>query len=115
MRVSQNGVNSTTQTKIVVIAAWDPDIDTAARIIAENVVSAFERERDGIGGFIGAGRDMAIAGVMRELLNVMPTDDSDVLAAACNRFLDRLSTMSMPGPRVEAVDPDDGSVTMVST
>ena len=91
-----------------------PDVETAAKIIAENVVSAFERERDGIGGFIGAGRDMALAGVMRELLDVMPTDDSNVLAAACNRFLDRLTPMGMPGPRVEAVDPDDGSVTMTS-
>ena len=89
-----------------------PDIETAARIIAENVVSAFERKRDGVGGFIGAGRDMALAGLMRELLGVMPSDDSDVLAGACNRFLDRLATMNMPGPRVDAVDPDDGSVTM---
>ena len=55
---------------------------------------------------------MAVAGLMRELLDVMPTDDSSMLAAACNRFLDRLATMSMPGPRVEAVDPDDGSVMM---
>lgn len=49
-----------------------PDTETAARIIAENVISAFERERDGVGGFIGAGRDMALAGVMRELLGVCP-------------------------------------------
>ncbi|MGE8128948.1 hypothetical protein ACQKQD_18405 [Methylobacterium sp. NPDC080182] len=91
-----------------------PDTETAARIIAENVISAFEREREGAGGFIGSGRDMALAGLMRELLGVMPTDDSDVLAAACNRFLDRLATMSMPGPRVEAIDPDDGSVTMTA-
>ena len=89
-----------------------PDSETAAKVIAENVVSAFEREREGAGGFIGAGHDIAIGGLMRELLAVMPTDDSDVLAAACNRFLDTLATMSMPGPRVEAVDPDDGSVTM---
>ncbi|MHB2208661.1 hypothetical protein [Methylobacterium sp. CM6257] len=81
-------------------------------IIAEKVISAFERERGGAGGFIGAGRDMALGGLMRELLGVMPTDDSDVLAAAYNRFLDRLAAMSTPGPRVEAVDPDDGSVTM---
>lgn len=89
-----------------------PDTETAARIVAENVISAFERE--GAGGFIGSGRDMALAGLMRELLGVMPTDDSDVLAAACNRFLDRLATMSMPGPRVEAIDPDDGSVTLTA-
>ena len=89
-----------------------PEIEVAAQVIAENVVSAFEREREGAGGFIGAGRDMAIGGLMRELLAVMPTDDSDVLTAACNRFLDRLADMYMPGPRVEAVDPDDGSVTM---
>lgn len=90
----------------------DPDVETAAKVIAENVVSAFVREREEPGGFTGAGRDMAVAGLMRELLGVMPTDDGDVLAAACNRFLDRLAAMNMPGPRVEAVDPDDGSVTM---
>ncbi|MGH1572046.1 hypothetical protein ACRAWG_16855 [Methylobacterium sp. P31] len=87
------------------------DVEAAIRIIAENVVSAFEYN-DGAGTFLAAGRDTAVAGLMRELLGVMPTDDSDVLAAACNRFLDRLATMNTPGLRVEVVDPDDGSVTM---
>lgn len=89
-----------------------PDFETAIKIIAENVVSALERDDDGAGVFLAAGRDMAVAGLMCELLGVMPTEDSSVLAAACNRFLDRLATMSTPGPRVEAVDPDDGSVIM---
>jgi hypothetical protein len=89
-----------------------PDAENAAKVIAENVVLAFERDDDGAGAFLAGGRDMAVAGLMRELLDVMPTEDSNTLAAACNRFLDRLATMSTPGPRVEAVDPDDGSVTM---
>ena len=89
-----------------------PDVETAIKVIAENVVSAFERDDDGAGAFLAGGRDMAVAGLMCELLDVMPTDDSSVLAAACNRFLDRLATIGTPGPRVEAVDPDDGAVTM---
>ncbi|MHB2204922.1 hypothetical protein [Methylobacterium sp. CM6257] len=88
------------------------DVESAVKVIAENVISTFARDHDGAGAFLAAGRDMALGGLMRELLGVMPTDDSHVLAAACNRFLDRLATMSTPGPRVEAVDPDDGSVTM---
>jgi hypothetical protein len=34
------------------------------------------------------------------------------LAAARNHLLDRLATMNKPGPRVGAVDPYDGSVTV---
>ncbi|MGH1572673.1 hypothetical protein ACRAWG_20880 [Methylobacterium sp. P31] len=90
------------------------DVEAAIRIIAENVVSAFEYN-DGAGTFLAAGRDTAVAGLMRELLGVMPTDDSDVLAAACNRVLDSPATMSMPGPRVEAVGPYEGAVTMRRT
>jgi hypothetical protein len=89
-----------------------PDAENAVKVIAENVVSALERDHDGAGAFLAGGRDMAVAGLMCELLAVMPTDDSNALAAACNRFLDRLAIMGMPGPRVEAVDLDDGSVTM---
>lgn len=89
-----------------------PDAENAAKVIAENVVSAFKRDHNGAGAFLAGGRDMAVAGLMCELLDVMPTEDSGVLAAACNRFLDRLATMNTPGARVEAVDPNDGSVTM---
>jgi hypothetical protein len=88
------------------------DVENAVKVIAENVVSAFEHEEDRAGAFLAGGRDMAVAGLVRELLAVMPTEDSDVLAAACNRFLNRLATMNAPSPRIEAVDPDDGSVTM---
>ena len=68
----------------------------------------------GAGGFLAASQDMALASLMHELLAVMPTDDGDGLAAACNRFLDRLAAIHMPGPRVEAVDLTDGSVTMTA-
>lgn len=35
-----------------------------------------------------------------------------MLAIPCNCFLDRLAVVSMAGPRVEAVDPDDDTVTL---
>ena len=89
------------------------DYEQAARIIAENVVSAFERGRHGIGGLKTVERAAAISELMRRLLTVLPTEDSDVLAAACNSVLDDvLAAMGLPGSRVESVDPDDGSVTM---
>jgi hypothetical protein len=59
-----------------------PDAENAAKVIAENVISTFERDHDGVGAFLAAGRDMAVVGLMRGLLGVMPTEDSDVLAAA---------------------------------
>ena len=61
------------------------DVESAVKIIAENVVFAFERDHDGAGTFLAAGRDMAVAGLMRELLAVMPTEDSDVLAASVSQ------------------------------
>jgi hypothetical protein len=92
-----------------------PDIEAAAQIIAENVVSAFERGRLGIGGLKHVERAAAVSELMCRLLSVMPTDDSAILAAACNIVLaDIFAAMGLTGPRVEAVDPDDGSVTMRS-
>lgn len=91
----------------------DPDVQAAAKIIAENVVSAFERGRHGIGGLKHVERAAAMSELIRKLLSVMPTDDSAILAAACNIVLaDIFAAMGLTGPRVEAVDPDDGSVTM---
>ena len=90
-----------------------PDIEIAAKIIAENVISAVEHGRHGIGGLKRAEHAVALADLMHAVLNVMPTDDSAVLAAACNSVLaDIFAAMGLTGPRVEAVDPDDGSVTM---
>jgi len=92
-----------------------PDIETAARIIAENVVLAIEHGRHGIGGLKRPAHTAAISELMRTLLSVMPTDDSATLATACNSVLaDIFAAMGLTGPRVEAVDPDDGSVTMIS-
>jgi hypothetical protein len=79
-----------------------PDIATAAKIIAENVVSAVEHGRHGIGGFKHPAHAAAVTELMRALLCVMPTDESTVLA-------DIFAAMGLTGPRVEAVD---GSVTM---
>ena len=90
----------------------DFDTETAARVIAENAVDAFMRERTGALGFKASARESAIGATMLELIGVLPTDDSDRLAEACNRGLQVLIRMGVQGPRVEAVDPDDGSVTM---
>lgn len=92
-----------------------PNIEAAAQIIAENVVTAFEHGRHGIGGLKHVERAAAVSELMRRLLSVMPTDDSAILAEACNSVLaDIFAAMGLTGPRVEAVDPDDGSVTMRS-
>lgn len=92
-----------------------PDIETAARIIAENVVSAIKHGRHGIGGLKRPAQTAAITALMRTLLSVMPTDDSAILATACNSVLaDIFTAMGLTGRRVEAVDPDDESVTLVS-
>ena len=93
-----------------------PDIETAAKIIVENVVSALEHGQHGIGGLEQVEHAAAVSVLMRALLNVMPTEDSATLAAACNSILaDIFAAMGLTGPRVEAVDPDDGSVTMTAT
>ncbi len=68
-----------------------PNVETAAKIIAENVVSAVEHGRHGNGGLKRAEHTAAIADLMRALLSVMPTDDSATLAAACNSVLADLS------------------------
>ena len=87
-----------------------PDLELLAQIIAENVASALVRACDS--GFQEGERAIVVQGVMRELLLVLPTDDSDRLTEACNRGLQVLIGMGVYGPRVAAVDPDHGSVTM---
>ena len=87
-----------------------PDLELIAQIIAENVASALVRAH--VGGFEESEREIVVRGLMRELLLVLPTDDSGHLAEACNRGLQVLVRTGVQGPRVEAVDPDDGSVTM---
>lgn len=85
--------------------------ENAARAIAENVVSIL-RHRPVQCGFALVGHDAVVAGLMRELLTVMPTNSGDTLAAACNRFLDTLPSRRERDPWVEAVDPSGGCVTM---
>ena len=87
-----------------------PDLELIAQIIAENVALALARTRDV--GFEEGEREIVIQSVMRELLLVMPIHDSDDLAEACNRGLQVLIRTNVQGPRVAAVDPHDGSVTM---
>lgn len=88
-----------------------PDVEQVARIIAENVASAFERMCDD-GGFEENERETVVQGLMRELMTVLPTSSSETLAYACNRHLSVLAECGMHGPRVEFVDPEDGAVTM---
>ena len=87
-------------------------LESSAHIIAENVASAFERacaDPD----FDDFSRETLVARLLRELLSVMPTQCSNTLTAACNHALDNTAgVMGFSGPRVEAVDPDDGSVSM---
>jgi divalent metal cation (Fe/Co/Zn/Cd) transporter len=48
---------------------------------------------------------------MVRLLREMPTQSSAVLADACNRCLDRFTSLKLFAARRAAVDPDDGPVT----
>ena len=86
------------------------NLELIARIVAENVASAFERAHDG--GFEEDERAIVVQGLMRELLLVLPAASSETLAYACNRHLSVLAECGMHGPRVEAVSMVDGSVTM---
>jgi hypothetical protein len=92
-----------------------PDLEQFATLIADNVVTAFERDQGGV-PFPPTMRVTLVSVLVRSLLLVLPTTSSNALAAACNRGLDDVvGAMGLGGPRVEAVDPDDGSVTMTST
>jgi hypothetical protein len=92
-----------------------PGLERTAHIIAENVASAIARDPASPLRDRPRAREAVLTAIMVELLRVMPTDDSDRLAAACNRALDELAITGLPRPRVSAVDPDDGSVTMTVT
>lgn len=91
----------------------NPGVERAAQVIAENVVSAVLRDAVSSLRDTQMGREAAVTAIMIELLRVMPTEDSDRLADACNRGLSELVITGVSGPIVEAVDPDDGSVTML--
>ena len=85
----------------------------AAQIIAENVVSAYVRARPGINTIGRTVRDIAMGALMQALLRVLPTDDGKLLTDVCNFALDdALGGIDPSGPRIEAIDPDDGVVTM---
>jgi hypothetical protein len=92
-----------------------PDLERTARLIAENVVSAVEREQETtpfqppLHPLI---REALMVKLLRELLRVMPTQSGAVLADACNQCLDRFTSLKFSAARVEAIDPDDGSVAM---
>jgi hypothetical protein len=78
---------------------------------AENVVSILKHSTVGC-GFRSAGHEAVLAGLMRELLTVMPTASSDALTAASSRFLNQLPTTNKRRPWVEAIDPVGGCVMM---
>lgn len=87
------------------------DAGRAARAIAENVASAVEREQQNI-ALHPLIREALMVELLRALLPVMPARSGAALVDACNRCLDRFTGLQSPPQRVEAVDPDDGSVTM---
>ena len=88
-----------------------PGLERTARVIAENVTSAVERDLDN-SALHPLIREALMVEMLRAVLSVMPTSSGLDLAAACNRCLDRIAGLHLPIPRVAAVDPDDGSVTM---
>jgi hypothetical protein len=88
-----------------------PGLERTARVIAENVASAVERGLDS-SALHPLIREALMVELLRELLSVMPTSSGLDLADACNRCLHRIAGLHLPIPRVEAVDPGDGSVTM---
>ena len=90
-----------------------PGLERAAQVIAENVVSAFGRERDDIDDLPPPTREALTSTLVRELLATLPTDSGARLAFACNRALDStVGEMGFREPRVAAVSLADGSVTM---
>ena len=94
------------------MAVTGPNLEQAALVIADNVVSAVIRDVSSSLRDAPMARDAAVTAIMIELLRVMPTEDSNQLADACNRGLAKLEITGVAGPLVGAVDPDDGSVTM---
>lgn len=89
-----------------------PDLERFAHVTADNVVSAVMRDPQSPLRNTPAAREAAVTAILVELLRALPTEDSDRLAGACNRGLGELMITEASGPVVEAVDPDDGSVTM---
>lgn len=90
----------------------EADQERFAAIVAENVVSAYERFREE--PYLPEKRAVAVAGFLRELLAVMPTTSSAVLAIACNRHLSTLPDHGWFSPRVDTIDISDGSITLES-
>ncbi len=86
--------------------------ERAAKIVAENVVSAVMRDPSSLLRNTLRAREAAVTAIIIELLRVMPTRDSDRLADACNCGLGELLIAPASRPHIEAVDPNDGSVTM---
>ncbi|MCJ2051026.1 hypothetical protein [Methylobacterium sp. J-070] len=95
---------------IVGEARLGPDPVQAARIIAENVASAVERSWKGK-PFYAGDRKIIVADFMRELLPGLLAEDKGTLVEDCNRHIVIVAEVGIRGPRVEAVEPDDGSLT----
>ena len=82
-----------------------PDLERFAVLIADNVLSAFEREQEGA-EFHPTAREATMSVLVRSLLAVMPTTSSDVLAAACNRGLDDVvRAAGLVSPRARRLTP----------
>ena len=90
----------------------DADDERFAGIVADHVVMAIERWRDGE-RYPEDQRRRAIAELMREMLADMPTTSGRVLAQACNRVLSGLPDRGFIVPQVQDVDMGD-SMVMIS-
>ena len=89
----------------------NPSLERTARLIAENVASAVERDLDS-GALHPLMREALVVELLRALLPAMPAQSAAALVDACNRCLGHFAGFELLIPRVEAVDLDDGSVTM---
>ncbi|MCJ2093763.1 hypothetical protein MKK67_14870 [Methylobacterium sp. J-072] len=75
------------------------------------MASAVERDLDK-GALHPLMREALVVELLRALLPAMPTQSGAALAEACNRCLSHFAGFQPPVPQIEAVDLDDGSVTM---
>ena len=88
-------------------------LERFANLIAGNVVSAYIRESEGLRNVNPPVREIVVSKLVQDLLRILPAGDGAFLATVCNFSLaDTLGGMDTGGPRVEMVDPDNGSVTM---
>ncbi|MCJ2084431.1 hypothetical protein MKK88_00275 [Methylobacterium sp. E-005] len=82
-----------------------------ATLIANDVVLAYACDCDSSNALNSTVRGIVVGKLVEALFRVLPTSNGAFLATVCNSTLaDTLGGMDTGGPRVEMVDPGDGSV-----